>query len=43
VLLVPKLEVLPAVSASAPGTVLDVDGDAVRVATSTTEWSFPDC
>src|SRR4029077_17249372 len=41
VLLVPKLEVLPAVSASAPGTVLDVDGDAVRVATSTQEVVIP--
>ena len=41
VLLVPKLEVLPAVSTSAPGTVLDVDGDAVRVATSTTEVVIP--
>ena len=41
VLLVPELEVLPAVSASAPGTVLDVDGDAVRVATSTTEVFIP--
>jgi natural product biosynthesis luciferase-like monooxygenase protein len=41
VLLVPELEVLPAVSASAPGTVLDVDGDAVRVATSTTEVVIP--
>jgi natural product biosynthesis luciferase-like monooxygenase protein len=41
VLLVPKLEVLPAVSASAPGTVLDVDGDAVRVATSTAEVVIP--
>ena len=41
VLLVPELEVLPAVSTSAPGTVLDVDGDAVRVATSTTEVFIP--
>ena len=41
VLLVPELEVLPAVSASAPGTVLDVDGDAVRVATSTNEVVIP--
>ena len=41
VLLVPKLEVLPAVSSSAPGTVLGVDGDAVRVATSTHEVVIP--
>src|SRR5258705_894974 len=41
VLIVPKVEVLPAVSAYAPGTVLDVDGDAVRVATSTSEVVIP--
>src|ERR1700730_16334797 len=35
VLLVPKLEVLPTLSASPPGTVLGVDGDSVRVATAT--------
>ncbi len=35
VFLVPKLEVLPALSERPPGTVLSVDGNSVRVATST--------
>jgi natural product biosynthesis luciferase-like monooxygenase protein len=37
VLLVPKLEVLPALSESPPGTVLSVDGNSVRVATATNQ------
>jgi natural product biosynthesis luciferase-like monooxygenase protein len=37
VLLVPKLEVLPAFSESPPGTVLSVDGNSVRAATSTNQ------
>jgi natural product biosynthesis luciferase-like monooxygenase protein len=41
VLLVPKLEVLPASSETLPGTVLDVDGNSVRVATSTNQVVIP--
>jgi len=41
VLLVPKLEVLPAFSESPPGTVLAVDGDSVRVATSSNQVVIP--
>jgi natural product biosynthesis luciferase-like monooxygenase protein len=41
VLLVPKLQVLPAFSASPPGTVLAVDGNSVRVATSTNQVVIP--
>ena len=41
VLLVPKVEVLPVVSAGPPGTVLDVDGESVRVATSTNQVLVP--
>jgi natural product biosynthesis luciferase-like monooxygenase protein len=41
VLLVPKLEVLPAASVSPPGTVLAVDGDSIRVATSTNDVTIP--
>ena len=41
VFLVPKLEVVPAFSESPPGTVLDVDGDSVRVATSTNQVVIP--
>ena len=41
VLLVPKLEVLPTSSASPPGTVLGVDGDSLRVATSTNQVAIP--
>ena len=40
-LLVPRLEVLPAGSESPPGTVLDVDGDALRVATATGQVLIP--
>ena len=40
-LLVPKVEVLPAPSESSPGTVVDVDGDSVRVATSTNQVAVP--
>src|SRR5882724_1863400 len=41
VLLVPKLEVLPAFSERPPGTVLDVRGGSVRVATSTKQVVIP--
>lgn len=41
VLLVPKLEVLPAWSEASPGTVLAVDGHSVRVATSTNQVVIP--
>jgi natural product biosynthesis luciferase-like monooxygenase protein len=41
VLLVPKLEVLPAFSESPPGTVLAVDGSSVRVATSSNQVVIP--
>jgi hypothetical protein len=41
VLLVPRLEVLSTFSASPPGTVLDVDGNSVRVATSTNQVVIP--
>src|SRR5258707_5252667 len=41
VLLVPKLEVLPALSESPPGTVLAVDGSSVRVATSSNQVVIP--
>jgi natural product biosynthesis luciferase-like monooxygenase protein len=41
VLLVPKLEVLSTFSGSPPGTVLDVDGQSVRVATSTNQVVIP--
>jgi natural product biosynthesis luciferase-like monooxygenase protein len=41
VLLVPKLEVLPTLSASPPGTVLGVDGDSLRVATATNQVAIP--
>ena len=40
-LLVPRIEVLSACSDSPPGTVLDIAGDAVRVATSTTQVVIP--
>lgn len=40
-LLVPRMEVLSACSESPPGTVLDVEGDAVRVATSTSQVVIP--
>ena len=41
VLLVPALKVLSTPSASPPGTVVGVDGDAVRVATSSHEVLIP--
>ncbi len=41
VLLVPKLEVRSTCSESPPGTVLDVDGESVRVATSTNDVVIP--
>src|SRR5215470_843168 len=39
--LVPKLEVLSACSESPPGTVLEVDGQSLRVATSTNQVIIP--
>jgi natural product biosynthesis luciferase-like monooxygenase protein len=40
-LLVPKVEVLPALSESSPGTVVDVEGDSARIATSTSQVRIP--
>ena len=41
VFLAPKVDVLPAFSERPPGTVLDVDGGSVRVATSTNQVVIP--